>query len=86
MEGIKGWDEDDGVATEARMYPLPKGFIVFINPRASWISTFGSLVHEMTHVSHYLLRDRRIPLNEDTEEAYTYLVEYLVTTVARTIL
>jgi len=79
---IKGWDDD---SCEGRMYP-GNGFIVFINSNESWIKTFGTLVHEMTHVVHYLLRDRRIPLIEDTEEAYTYLIEHLMTEAAREML
>lgn len=66
--------------TQGTMYQLQGGFLVTIRAdKNSFRDTVGILVHEMTHVTHYLLRDRRIPLSEDTEEAHTYLVEYLVT-------
>jgi hypothetical protein len=36
------------------------------------------LSHEMTHATQYILRQRRIPLNEDTEEIYAYLQDFLL--------
>lgn len=73
------WDNDED-SIDGRMYKLSGGFLVFLNmPRTKFRQAVGTLVHEMTHVTHYLLRDRRIPLSEDTEEAHTYLVQYLTT-------
>lgn len=76
-EMLEGWED---VSTEGRMIPCNAGFIVLLKVEKNRFRKFvGTLVHEMTHVSHYLLRDRRIPLLEDTEEVYTYLVQHLVT-------
>ena len=85
-EVISEWDEDSKTSTLGRMYQASGGFIVFLKSHQSWIEMFGLLVHEMTHVTQYLLKDRRVPLSMDTDEVHAYLVEYLVKSVAREIL
>lgn len=85
-EKFKGWDEDCKGDCEGRMFETGGGFFVFIRSNESWVKTFGTLVHEMTHVTHYLLRNRRMPLSEDTEETYAYLIEYLMSEAARKML
>ncbi len=35
------------------------------------------LIHELSHATNFILREAGIPHTEDTEEAYTYLLEYL---------
>ncbi len=79
------WDSDyDNGVSQGRMFTLMGGFVVFLNVRKGFFRTaIGTLVHELTHVTHYLLRHRRIPLTEDTEEAHTYLVQYLTTEALR---
>lgn len=85
-EGIKGWDEDSKGMVEGRMFELMDGFVVFLKTYKSWIKLFGNLVHEMTHVTQYLLKHRRIPLSEDTDEVHAYLVEFLVKEAAKKLL
>jgi len=86
LECIEDWDKDSDAQTQGRMHSLGGGFVVLIKTNESWVKTFGVLIHEMTHVTQYLLKDRRIPLSEDTDEIHAYLVEYLVTTAARKML
>ena len=41
----------------------------------------GNLVHECFHAISYTLRRRGLPLNDDTEEAYCYSLQFLVKTI-----
>lgn len=79
------WDADLAEqSAHGKMGKLMGGFLVFVSlnkDRFRW--SIGLLVHELTHVTHYLLRHRRIPLSEDTEEAHTHLIQYLTTTALR---
>lgn len=79
------WDADLKIGTiQGKECPLAGGFVVFLRMDKNYFRRgVGVLVHEMTHVTHYLLRNRRIPLTEDTEEAHTYLVQYLTTEALR---
>ena len=70
----KGWNN---IENRGRMFSFRGGFVVLLKSEDSFRHYVANLVHEVTHVTHYLLRDRNIPLNEDTEEIYTYLVEYI---------
>ena len=85
-EQIKEFDTDFQRDGQGRMIQTGGGFLVAIRPNPSWVKTFGTLVHEMTHVTQYLLKDRSIPLSQDTDEVHAYLVEYLVTSAARKML
>lgn len=49
------------------------GSIIWFNPKAG----LGTYVHELTHASHHLLKKREIPLSDDTEEVYAYLIDFL---------
>ena len=72
---LEGWDDE---ITMGRMIPFMGGFIVLLKGTGGGFRTFVSImVHEITHVAQYLLRDRRIPLTEDTEEVHAYLTEYI---------
>lgn len=72
------WDDPTNVANGS-MYRVAGGFMVFLEfEKHKFRKSVSLLVHELTHVTHYLLRDRRIDLTEGSEEAHTYLVEYLV--------
>ena len=74
-EQLEGWDDDDHLG---RMIPFRGGFIVLLKGTGGGFRTFISvMVHEITHVVQYLLRDRRVPLTEDTEEVHAYLTEYI---------
>ena len=72
---LKGWNDDIHLG---RMIPFMGGFVVLLKGAGGCFRTFVSvMVHEITHVVQYLLRDRRIPLTEDTEEVHAYLAEYI---------
>lgn len=63
---------------EGRMISFSGGYIVLLKAnKKDFRDTLSTLIHELTHVSHYILRDRRIPLSEDTEEVYCYLLQNL---------
>ncbi len=49
------------------------GSLIWGKPHA----TVGTLVHEITHAAHHLLKQRSVPLSEDTEEVYAYMIEFL---------
>ena len=74
-EDFKGWDID---TTLGLVMQFQGDFIVLLKGTGGGFKTFVSvMVHEITHVVQYLLRDRRIPLTEDTEEVHAYLTEYI---------
>lgn len=65
-------------ATLGTMYPLEVGYLVRLKWRKeSFRANVLTAMHELLHVTHYILRNVRIPLEENTEEAYTYLMEDL---------
>ncbi len=74
---LEDWETDP--TNEGRMIQHRGGYIVLLKffPK-KYCQAIGTLTHEMTHVASYLLRRRRIPLSEDTEEVYAYLTEHLV--------
>lgn len=41
------------------------------------------LIHELSHATNFILQEVGIPHTEDTEEAYTYLLEYIAREVMR---
>ena len=53
---------------------LPTGYILIINhSNRDWIDTTCNVAHEANHLSQYVLRNAGIQLQQETEEAYTYL-------------
>lgn len=72
-------DWDNSITTYGRMLDFAGGFVVVLKiPKGMGFREFVSImVHEIVHVTHYLLRNRRIPLTEETEEAHTYLTEFI---------
>jgi len=45
--------------------------------------TCGLLAHEALHAAYHVLREAGVgPLNDDTEEVYTYLVQWIVDGIA----
>lgn len=71
--------EHNSVSTVGTMYPMSRGYIVIIKwYKKSFRQNIVCAIHELTHVSHYILRNIRIPLTQDSEEAYTYLIEDLM--------
>lgn len=37
----------------------------------------GTLAHEIFHIAYFILNKSGMPLTEDSEEAYAYLIDYL---------
>jgi hypothetical protein len=65
-------------SVEATIYQLSRGYLINMKWRKnSFRYNFCVALHELTHASHFILRNVRIPLNVETEEAYTYLLEEL---------
>ena len=63
--------DDSCLATQ---FPFEDGAsIIWARPKLG----FGTLVHEVVHAAHHLLECRDIPLSDDTEEVYAYLIEFL---------
>lgn len=77
-EELSNWDNSE--INEGRMIPFGGGFLVLLKPlsKKGFRYFVSVLTHEIIHVSHYLLREKRIPLTEETEEVYTYLADYLL--------
>lgn len=74
-------DWDNSKNNLGRMIPFSGGFIILLKADKHHFRKFvGTLVHEVIHAVHYMLRDRRIDLCEHTEEIYTYSVEHLTRT------
>jgi len=42
-----------------------------------WLEDWGSFVHEVFHATCWVLWGKGIPLVEESEEAYAYLINYL---------
>lgn len=77
-EELDGWDKDRVHAGVGRMCVADGGYIVLVEfDKNDFRESVAVLVHELTHVAQYILRDRRVPLTEDSEEVYCYLVQHL---------
>lgn len=76
---IAGWNDDLNKGTSpGRMCVFGGSFVVLMKTqRMKPITATGVVIHEMTHVAQHILRKRRTPLIEETEEAHAYLVEFL---------
>lgn len=62
---------------------LPHSYVMLVDHRDSWIETVGHIVHESTHLTHYVLRRAGIELTKESEEAFTYLTEKTVEDILR---
>jgi len=60
---------------KATTYPQIGGGSLIVLPQKSTLST---TIHELTHAAFHLLKSRDTPLTEETEETYSYLIEFLV--------
>lgn len=54
---------------------LPVGYLMMFNHDDGWIKTVGMVAHESFHFVDYVLKRAGIKLSEDSDEAYTYLLE-----------
>ena len=67
-----------------QMYKMGGGFILILRSGDRGFRYFiNTVVHEVTHITHYLCRNRRISLTEDSEEIYCYLVGFLTEQILR---
>lgn len=72
-------DWDTSLTHKGRTISFAGGFIVLLKTDKKAFRYFVSvLTHEITHVIHYMLRDRRIPPTKTTEEIYTYHIQSLL--------
>lgn len=70
------WDLD---GTRGRAMGVANGFAVLLHVGGDNFAYDTSIVvHECSHVTQWLLRNRDIPLTEETEEVYCYLLDYIV--------
>jgi ribosomal protein L32 len=76
QEQLAGWD---ACHSDGRCIVTPWGCVALVRfSKNRFRRCMSILVHELLHAAHYILRHRRIPLIEDTEEVYTYLTDHLV--------
>lgn len=76
VTGESNKDTDSGIT--GTMYPMSCGYLITLKSyKDSFRKNILNALHEITHAVHYILRHIRIPLEENTEEAYTYLLEDL---------
>lgn len=62
----------EDVWCQATQFPFGGGgSIIWSKPE----NELGTLVHEITHAVHHALKARSVPLSEDTEEVYAYMME-----------
>ena len=74
--GVQDWD--DCPHALGRMIPAGSSYVILLRfDKNKFREAVGLLTHEVTHVVQYLLRDRRTPMSEDTEEVYAYLMQWL---------
>lgn len=62
---------------------LPKGYVTCLSHQDSWIKSVECVVHECLHLTHYILRNAGMTLCKESEEAYTYLQQSLVTEILK---
>lgn len=73
--------------TGARTYVVPPldYCMIIHHSQTDWLETSKNVSHEVTHLSQYVLRNAQIPLQEETEEVYTYLQAYLLKMILKKI-
>lgn len=64
---------------------LPKGYVMVFNHSNNWIDTTGVVVHESLHLTYCILQRAGFVLSSDSEEAFTYLQEYIVEKILKKI-
>lgn len=77
-------DWDTSTTDRGRMINVLGGFAVMLKVDKNQFRNFvGLLVHELTHVVQYTLRNRRIGLSLETEEIHTYLLDNLTVRILK---
>jgi len=57
------------------LYFLEVGYLIALKWDDNRFRTsLSCAIHEITHLTHYILREARTPLQEETEEVYAYLM------------
>ena len=51
--------------------------VLWLNGWPKSVDDYGSLVHEISHATFYLLQSRGLRHSEDSDEAYAYLMGFL---------
>ena len=72
----------DNTLARAKCVVFPSGnsvIAVYKEKGASELEYMASLIHEICHSAFHLLNTRGFALDENSEEAYTYLIEYIYT-------
>lgn len=73
------FEKNNPTTNQGMLYhALPSGFVMTFNHQKSWVETVGVVVHESVHLAHHLAQRVGLKLSNDSEEAYTYLVEKTV--------
>lgn len=62
-------------------HQFPIGFAMLLKISNNWIETTGIISHESLHLTSYIMRRVGINLTEDSEEAYTYLQQNILTKI-----
>lgn len=53
------------------------GIVIHLEKPPRTPTAIAVMVHELSHATNEILRNAGMPLTEDSEEAYTYLLEHL---------
>ena len=85
-ENRNSYEEEDANNLGRLYQNFPIGFAMTINTdRESWIETVGLVAHECFHLTSYIFRRVGIDLTIESEEAFTYLQQNLITQILRKI-
>jgi hypothetical protein len=73
IQQMSGWDDDlfvGGIACRPR-----GGYAILLRAKPNNFRQFlSNLIHEVTHAVAFILRERKTPLSEDTDEIYAYMM------------
>ena len=58
-------------------HKLPYGYIMMIE-HVGWVPTVGNVVHECSHLVHFVLDRAGLTWSEESDETYSYLIEKAV--------
>lgn len=81
-QSVAGWDARPSVV--GRVFPFGGGFVMLLRfSKNNFRKDMGTLVHELTHIVHYILNFRHVKLTEETEEVYAYLLGWIAEAAMR---
>jgi hypothetical protein len=68
--------ESRGTEILGSFFTLKKGYFILLNwYKNAYQTNMLCALHELLHLTHYVLRNVRVPLTKQSEEAYIYLFE-----------